>query len=78
VNALTGRLAGLWVTRDDHVVAESLNHDLVFVTFLVGVANGVGGEGAGSDQALFLAGNGHVRWCRHGMLSLLKRQDRTA
>src|SRR5471032_1684462 len=42
VNALTGWLAGLWITRDDHVVAESLNHDLVFVTFLISVANRIG------------------------------------
>jgi hypothetical protein len=73
VNALTGWLTGLWVTRDDHVVGESLNHNLVFVAFLVGVANGIGGESAGSDQALFFAGNRHVRWCCHGVCSLLKK-----
>ncbi|MOA29037.1 hypothetical protein D3C78_1500240 [compost metagenome] len=66
VHALTGWLTGLWVTRDDHVVGESLHHDLVFMTFLKGVANGVGGECAGSDQTLFFAGNRHVRWCCHG------------
>ena len=39
VHTLTGRLAGLRVTRNDHFVAEALNHDLVFMTFLIGIAH---------------------------------------
>jgi hypothetical protein len=78
VHALTGWLTGLRVTRDDHVVGESLHHDLVFVAFLKGVANGIGSKCAGSDQALFFASDGHVRGGCHGMLSLLKRHKRQA
>ncbi|PHX43658.1 hypothetical protein AO354_49385 [Pseudomonas syringae pv. syringae] len=47
MNALTGWLTGLWVTRDDDFVAEALNHHLVFVTFLEGVADRVSSEGTG-------------------------------
>ncbi|MNT55883.1 hypothetical protein D3C72_1931520 [compost metagenome] len=65
MNTLTGWLAGLRVTRNDDFVAEGLNHDLVFVAFLISVADRVGREGASSDQALFFAGDGHVRGCCH-------------
>ncbi|MNY71582.1 hypothetical protein D3C86_2099550 [compost metagenome] len=39
VNALTGWLTRLRIARNDHFVAEALNHDLVFMPFLVGVAD---------------------------------------
>ncbi|MNP50389.1 hypothetical protein D3C76_1446510 [compost metagenome] len=71
VYALAGRLAGLRITRDDHFMLKTLNHDLVFMTFLVGVANRIGGESTGGDQTLFGAGNGHVCGGSHEC-SLLK------
>lgn len=54
-------------------MGESLNHDLAFMTFLIGVAHGVGGEWTDSDQTLFFAGDRNVRWCCHGALSLLEK-----
>ncbi|SST15002.1 Uncharacterised protein [Acinetobacter baumannii] len=66
VHALAGRLAGLRVARDDHFVVEALDHHLVLVAFLVGVADRILGEGAGGDQALLGAGDGHVGGGCHG------------
>ncbi len=63
---LAGRLAGLRVTRDDHFVVEALDHHLVLVAFLIGVADRVLGEGAGGDQALLGAGDGHIGGGCHG------------
>ncbi len=60
MHALAGRLAGLRVARDDHFVVEALDHHLVLVAFLVGVADRILGEGAGGDQALLGAGDGHA------------------
>ncbi len=66
VHALAGRLAGLRVARDDHFVVEALDHHLVLVAFLVGVADRILGEGAGGDQALLGAGDGHIGGGCHG------------
>ena len=62
VYALTCRLARLRVTGNDHFVLEALNHDLMLMTFLVGVADGICGKGTVRNQALFGAHDGHV--CR--------------
>ncbi len=70
VHALAGRLAGLRVARDDHFVVEALDHHLVLVAFLVGVADRILGEGAGGDQALLGAGDGHIGGGCHGWLAL--------
>src|SRR5690606_20253096 len=65
VYALAGRLTGLRVAGNDDLMIESLNQDLVFMTFLEDVADRILGEGAGGDEALFGAFDGHVRWCWH-------------
>jgi hypothetical protein len=66
MDALAGRLAGLRITGNDHLVAESLNQDLVFVAFLEDVADRVLGEGASGDQALLAALDGHKGGSWHG------------
>src|SRR5690554_1010694 len=68
VYALAGRLTGLRVAGNDDLMIESLNQDLVFMAFLEDVAHRVFGEGAGGDQALLGAFDGHVRGCWHGAL----------
>ncbi|WP_235593720.1 hypothetical protein, partial [Pseudomonas putida] len=59
-------------------MVEALDHDLVFVAFLVGVADRIGGEGTGGDQALFGAGDGHIGRCCHGGLLLAKSEAEQA
>ncbi|MNJ74946.1 hypothetical protein D3C77_719580 [compost metagenome] len=66
MHALAGRLAGLRVARDDDLMLESLDQDLVLMAFLENVTHRVLGEGAGSDQALLGAFQGQVRGCWHG------------
>ena len=65
VYALASRLTGLRITRDDDLVVEGLNQDLVFMTFLEDVTDGIFGEGASGDQALFGAFEGQIRGCWH-------------
>src|SRR5690606_10198351 len=66
VHPLAGRLAGLRVAGNDHLMAEGLDQDLILMTFLEDVADRVLAEGAGGDQALLAALDGQVGGSWHG------------
>jgi hypothetical protein len=68
VNALTGRLAGLGISRNGNNVAEFLNQHFVFVTFNVDVAYGIGSERASGDVTLSLAFDADITRSWHSLL----------
>nr|WP_175865099.1 AAA family ATPase [Burkholderia cepacia] len=85
VHTLARRLAALRVGRRGDQVFDFLDQDLVLVTFLIDVADGVGREGALRDVALGLALDADISgsrhgcspccWNRHGRLTVLPSGD---
>jgi hypothetical protein len=68
VNALTGRLAGLGISRNGNNVAEFLDQHFVFMTFNVDVAYGIGSERASGDVTLGLAFDADITRSWHSLL----------
>ena len=65
VDALASRLTGLRVCRHGHDVLELLYQHLVFVALHEDVADGIGGEGGGSDVALSFTFDADITWSWH-------------